>query len=207
MIIKKFLKKVLPIKVQWFICNILPKKLFLADIADTERLVEYPWVYARLPKSGRILDIGSSGSYFTHSLASLGYDVYALDKKIVKPTHPDIKIVKKYIEEYETDIRFDAITCISTLEHIAIDSDYKECVNKLMTLLKPNGSLFITVPCGKPKMLPGYKVFSIDDMPLGDYFKKDGKVWNKATEEQIVDIDMNQEDGVLSIICVEIKNV
>ena len=75
----------------------------------------------------------------------------------------------------------------------------------MLKFLKPGGSLFLTVPCGKPKILPGYKVFGVDELPEGDYFKKEGKIWNKTTKDDVANIDMYQEDGVLAIVCLEIK--
>lgn len=205
---KELLKRILPEKLIWFLVNLVPPKPFLSDISQTERIVEYPWVYQHLPKQGKILDVGASGSFFAHSLASLGYEVEALDWKLNLPTHPNMLTIVSDIYKMDSNNKYDAITCISALEHIALRIDYHKVVDKLLKMLNPNGVLLITVPCGKEKMLKGYKVFDVNTFQDSEYFKrlKHG-VWTKATKEEVANNDMKDKEEEKSIMCSQIRRV
>ncbi|MFC2043809.1 class I SAM-dependent methyltransferase [Chloroflexota bacterium] len=135
-----------------------------------ERIIEYPWVLSRLPKEPfRLLDAGS---------------ILNFDYIINHPTlsNKDISILtffpealcfwKERISYLYTDLRdtpfrdnyFDYIICISTLEHIGMDShiytsgkltskkdpdSFTMVIEELDRILKPRGTLFLTVPYGK----------------------------------------------------------
>jgi len=199
---KKFLKRVLPERLIWQIGKTFPAKPFLSDIANTERLVEYGWVLQNLPKTGKILDVGCSGSYFSKQLASLGYKVTGTDMRNINIQHPNFTPFygnATYVNEL-----FDAIVCISTLEHTALvpGAEYA-LIKNLKKIVKSSGSILVTVPCGVPAMLNGYKVFSVDELPRGEYFVRKEGCWVKSTKEEVSKVEMKNKDEVKAIACVK----
>ena len=203
---KKLLKKILPEKLIWWLGSIFPAKPFLSDVAGSERLVEYGWVYNNLPKSGTILDIGASGSWFAHSLASLGYSANAVDWKKTKSTHPNLHCIQNDIAKLREPILYDAITCISALEHIALRENYVHIIQNLQKYLKPDGILLVTVPCGVPKNLNGFVVFSVDAFEDADYFKLIKKgIWVKVDKDKVSKVNHENKDEVQAIMCARIR--
>jgi len=205
MMIKKILKKILPEKLIWKIGKLFPTKPFLSDIAGTERIVEYAWVLQKLPEEGSILDVGCSGSMFAKMLASLGYNVVGADMRNIEMEHPNFTFYNGDASNVEG--LFDVITCISTIEHTAlIPGAEKRLLASLMRLLKPDGCIIITVPCGIPVILNGYKVFGVNDFHDSCYFKRVTKgIWMKAEKEEVANVMMKNKDEVKAISCTVIK--
>ena len=126
-----------------------------------ERLVELPYAYralARTDPGSSVLDVGATESLFAFSLASLGYTVTAIDLRPYPLSHPRLRSVEADILEWESDERFDAVACISTLEHIGLDvygGGHEEegradrrAVDRFRALTRPGGLLVLTVPFG-----------------------------------------------------------
>ncbi len=138
---------------------------YLWNIAQVERIVEYGWVLRNI-KGFKILDLGSWGTLFPVQLASLGYKVTGIDLRYNTYSHPnfgfikgdlfDLKVQKEIIKKGQ----FDAITLISTLEHIGIlfrpkidlNADIK-ALKFLKQVLSDEGVILVTVPFGKSKIL------------------------------------------------------
>ena len=121
--IKEWLKRVLPERLVWFLCDILVwlriTKPTLWDISKSERIVEYGWAIRALPHKGTVVDIGCCGTMFPLVLASMGYKVAGVDKKECDIKHPNFSFWGTRITgEF---IKPDAITLISTIEHIDDD--------------------------------------------------------------------------------------
>lgn len=134
-----------------------------------ERCVEYPWFFANLSYSAKnILDAGST----------LNYE-YILNQPIFKNSNLHIMtfapeghdFCQNGISYIYNDLRnipirddyYDAIACISVLEHIGLDNtiftnneahnennpeDYILVMKEFRRVLKPGGSLFLSVPYG-----------------------------------------------------------
>lgn len=133
-----------------------------------ERIVELPWVFSELSDARKILDAGSA----------LNVD-FLLKRLIDKRVY----ILTLYAEQYRgnsgesyiyEDLRrisfrddaFDAITCISTIEHIGFDctgykgtalrntdvepGDRLTVIRELKRVLAPGGRLLLTGPVGGP---------------------------------------------------------
>ena len=204
--VKEFLRKVLPIKLIWFLGNFIKYKPFLSDVASSERIVEYGWVLQHLPKKGVILDVGCTDSLFSQQMASLGYEVVGVDRKECDIDHTYFTFFNCMAEDIH--FKFDAITCVSTMEHTAIrEGEYERTLKALKGMLNPNGVLLMTVPCGLPKMFRGHRVFGVNEIPDGDYFMSVRKgMWVKATKEAVSMVNMTERDYVASIACVVFKN-
>jgi SAM-dependent methyltransferase len=197
---KRLLKKILPLWLIHLLMKLFPPKPFLHDIAENERIVEYFWAFRNLPTFGKILDVGCHGSMFSKAMASAGYKVYGLDRKKVSIDHPDFVFQQGDVLDIEGG-QFDAVTCISTLEHIPDD---KQALANMMKILKPGGFLLLTVPCGKPKRTKEYKVFCPGTFDKEEYYKsiKPG-VWVRCFKSDM-DIYMEDKDYVKGILCATI---
>lgn len=135
-----------------------------------ERVVEYPWVLARLHVAERLLlDAGSSLNY----RFILDLPVLRSRSIIIYNLSPEDVVRCSNVSYIYGDLRctilrnecFDEVVCISTLEHIGMNNtflysrdrsfdefrpdDYQDVVKEFKRLLKPGGKLFITVPYGR----------------------------------------------------------
>jgi SAM-dependent methyltransferase len=148
-----------------------------------ERIIEYPWLFSRLPDGfGHLLDGGSALNY------PYLIDSTFLAKKqmVIMTLAPESQLLKRSNLSYVFgDLRntffkentFDYIVSISTLEHIGMDNtkiytsdtvyneanseDFILAVREFRRILKPSGHLIITVPFGKAQDLGWLKQFDV----------------------------------------------
>jgi SAM-dependent methyltransferase len=126
-----------------------------------ERIVEVPYAYralGRLRRGARILDFGSTESTVALSLASMGYEAVALDLHPYPFSHPNLTVVESRLETWEPEPQsFDAILCISTIEHVGLgwygdepqpEGGDRRALERLGEWLKPDGVIVLTVPYG-----------------------------------------------------------
>jgi len=108
---------------------------------------------ARIKKNSKILDIGSAESEFPLYIFALGYDITAFDQR----EYPFVKSVKGdalALSSLFDPGSFDAITVISTIEHIGIGAygdtkkaiTYTTLLNDWKKVLKPGGLILLTLP-------------------------------------------------------------
>lgn len=133
--------------------------------ALNERIVEVPYALAAaaaLAPGSHVLDFGASESTLAVSLASLGLHTTAIDLRPYPLAHPLLRSVQTPIEAWEgPETPFDAIFCISTLEHVGLgwygetgggddgrsDLD-RQILERLGGWLAPEGELVFTAPFG-----------------------------------------------------------
>ncbi len=102
-------------------------------------------------KNDKILDVGCGVGYFSKLLTNYGAEVWGTDinpdsVKICKQTiGPNFFVGNASKLEFE-DNSFDKILCSEVLEHL---KDDKGAVREMFRVLKPNGTIVITVPCTK----------------------------------------------------------
>ena len=151
---------------------LFPEYFAKEPVRPTDRYIEYPFVLSNLPRTKMInpksvLDVGCSGSIFPLLLKALNYDVTGID---IRPYPMNrFNFIKKDICEIsEPKDYFDAITAISTIEHIGLKDRYgitkgtdKEALRNIHRLLKPEGILLMTVPFGKKyEVLKNHKIYA-----------------------------------------------
>lgn len=153
-----------------------------------ERLVEYPWLFSRLPDSpGELLD---AGSILNHDFI-LSHSKLQGKKLTIMTLAPEGKsfwdrginyIYGDLRQTYFRDSYFDFVVCISTLEHIGLNNQrfhagqlnetapcgsHLQGVQEFRRVLKPGGRCYITVPFGKRFRGRWHQVFDgdmIDDL-------------------------------------------
>lgn len=196
-----------------------------------ERCVEYPWLFAKLPDAVQyVLDAGSVLNY-----EYLIDQPYFTNKRLhITTLAPEYKCFwKKGISYFFEDLRqlpikdefYDVIVCLSTLEHVGLDNtqyargkhfsenrsnDYRLAVKELSRILKPGGSLFLSVPFGKYQNFGDFQQF--DAALLTDaiaafctaqiiektYFKYSTDGWQVATEADCADCEYVHNDEWLA---------
>ena len=204
---REFLKRILPERFVWFLCDILVwlkiDKPTLWDISKTERIVEYGWAIKHLPDKGAILDVGCCGTMFPLVMASMGYFVCGIDKKKCNIKHPNFFFSG---EEIQSNLRKpDAITLISTIEHIPNDIEYMEGLYKL---LPDEGRIIVTAPFGKAAQFAGHRVYDLerihqlwpDNMYL-DFYMKKGNVWVKTALDEAERVEQKPKLSCNCIFC------
>ena len=125
-----------------------------------ERIVEAPYAFralCRVEPHAKVLDIGAAESSVCLSLATLGYDVTAVDPRPNPLSHERLRVVEARVEEWEHEAAFDAVLCLSTIEHIgraAYDQEATEerldleAMKRIRELTRPEGVLVLTTAVG-----------------------------------------------------------
>src|SRR6185436_11950486 len=99
------------------------------DLIVSERIIELPlfhqWMGKLFPQSeGNILEIGHVASSTSVELASLGFDVTAIDLREYPFTHPRLRSIKGDFLKEKFAAAFDAIFSLSTIEHFGFSERY-----------------------------------------------------------------------------------
>ena len=134
-----------------------------------ERPLEYAFALESLASAvvETVLDVGAGKSAWPALMARCGFVVTAIDqwhgywRRV--PFNPHFHIIPDDITSPHTPGPFDAVTCISTLEHIP---DHDAAVRGMFSLLKPGGSLILTVPYNEQRY-----VGNVYDLPEATYGK------------------------------------
>ena len=181
-----------------------------------ERCVEYPWFFSRLKDNARrILDAGSSLNHYdllnlkVWQGRQLHITTLADEGKppaLIKPVYvyQDLRAMR-YPNEF-----FDAVVCISTLEHVGMDNallytddprkkendaqSHVQAVDEMRRVLKEEGTLYLTMPYGRRQNFGWFQVF--DEHMVASvvkrfmprkvemtYYKYDRRQWNTAGQK------------------------
>ena len=149
-----------------------------------ERLVEYPWMLSRLPEN--VVHLLDAGSTLNHRFILDNRALRGKNMTIMTLAPEDRCFWQKRVSYVYGDLRstcfrdgyFDAIVCLSVLEHVGLDNRrydpdsnasarnpkaYLEVIQEFRRILKPGGVCLITVPFGKYQMRHWLQVF---DSPM-----------------------------------------
>lgn len=137
------------------------QRLFTHPMARiSERVVENPLAIAamsKLKKGSLIVDLGGASSLLGLNLVYLEYKVQVMDLRPHPLHHPDL--ISKQTDFFNnnlSDSQFDAICCISVIEHVGLDryggksqkdADFK-MADEIKRICKPNGIVVISGPYG-----------------------------------------------------------
>jgi SAM-dependent methyltransferase len=128
-----------------------------------ERVIEIPWVLARL-RQGRVLEVGhafAEPAYLAALVAErpgelVGVDLAEREVEGMETAHGDVRSLPF------PERSFDQVLLVSTLEHVGADNSIYglpgepdaagrlEALRELRRVLRPDGSLLVTVPLGEP---------------------------------------------------------
>jgi len=145
-----------------------------------ERTLEYSFAISKLCKltPGNLLDIGCSArvNLIPSTFCELGWKVWGIDLRDYNFRHNNFTFIKDSILSYPFPTEsFDAITAVSTIEHIGVKGRYgikervtwadKSTFNMVRRLLKPSGKFILTVPYGDVyKETPLNKVYDMENL-------------------------------------------
>jgi 2-polyprenyl-3-methyl-5-hydroxy-6-metoxy-1,4-benzoquinol methylase len=188
----------------------------LNDICQNERAIEYSWALRHIgAENGRVLDVGCKGSLFPVVLASLGFEVWGIDIEDIgkyRSRHPNFKFVQGDVRTAPLpENYFDAITIISTIEHVGLEDDGDiECLQRLSRLLADKGRIILTTPFGSPARFPRSRVYDRARLEricrglrmekTGFYRELDEGKWTRAAEAEVTGTKHTWEK-VHSIAC------
>lgn len=187
-----------------------------------ERIVEYPWFFSRLrDEEIAILDAGSILNH-RHVLGSptlenrrlhimtLSYEQYLAMKPFPSYVFGDLRNTC-FKDEY-----FDAVCCLSTIEHIGMDNTmlysadpskqesnqtaYLDAVVELKRVLKKSGTLYLSFPFGQRENFGWFQIF---DSAMANaiietfnpsyvertFFKYENNQWDVSSEVDCQDAD------------------
>jgi SAM-dependent methyltransferase len=129
-----------------------------------ERAVELPYVLralAAVPRGASILDVGATESLLSLWLASLGYHVTAIDPRPYPLSHPRLDVVAEQVQRWKPGRTFDAVVCLSTIEHIGLGAYGEEqqderadldAMARMRDSAAPGGLLVLTTPYGAARV-------------------------------------------------------
>lgn len=137
---------------RWYVRKITASESrYQSFSVHNERPLEYSFALKALaenrPKT--VLDVGTGTTAWPHLLRNCGYVVTAIDN--VRDYWPE-GMVNRHWEVLDVDIvnpdgkltdRYDAITCISVLEHI---EQHAAAISNMAAVLKTGGILILTTP-------------------------------------------------------------
>jgi hypothetical protein len=147
-----------------------------------ERVIEYPWVLARVPQGhARVFDAGSTLNYewVARHPAMQGKEVVlftlapegVLERRSHSYLYGDLRSI--ILQDHCVDLA----VCISTLEHVGMDNQaytgdpgdshhdptaYRQVLRELRRILRPGAQLLLTVPFGRRQDLGWLQQFDPD---------------------------------------------
>jgi SAM-dependent methyltransferase len=145
-----------------------------------DREIEWSFIASRLPAGpGRLLDFGASSGDLSILAAQRGFGVLAVDlgPERFPWRHPGVSFLQADILEADLPPQdFDVILNCSSVEHVGLRGRYGvaseetdgdlAAMRKLLQLLKPSGTMLLTVPCGRDAtILPWHRVYGEGRLP------------------------------------------
>ncbi len=131
--------------------------------ASDERVVEIPWVLARL-SAGRVLEVGyafAEPAYVAGLLEAAPRELVGVD--LAHADVPGMETVQADVRELPFPAAdFDQVLLVSTLEHVGADNEryglegaadgsgMRAALREIRRVLRAGGSLLVTVPLGEP---------------------------------------------------------
>jgi SAM-dependent methyltransferase len=128
-----------------------------------ERVIEIPWVLARLRPSGRVLEVGYAFAETAYLVALVRSGAEVVGADLATRDVDGMETVEADVCELPfADRSFDQVLLVSTLEHVGAQNEVYglavepdpgarlSALRELHRVLRPDGSLLVTVPLGEP---------------------------------------------------------
>ncbi len=191
------------------------------DLVISERIIELPlfhqWVGKIFPKSeGKFLEIGHVASATSLELASLGFNITAIDLRDYPFTHKNLESIKGDFLNHGFDKQFDCIFSLSTIEHFGFSLRYggedksdnhldEVAFKKISELLTSDGKVIVSFPYAQA-FVPDvwFRVYTRNDIEskLERYFqieesrfyRRDDNKWTVVTNRN--NDPVSPHDGV-----------
>ena len=160
------------------------EKADLSRLRKSSRMLPIHWAVKEImdwkKPPCRVLDVGCQHGALELALASLWYDVTAIDvsnlyveqaKKNTSPLADYIDFSVLPVEEAKKlGMKFSVVTCLSVLEHVA---DFDKAYQSVLSVLKSPALLLVVVPIGTSWLSVEHtRVFRTSN--LGSYFTVSG---------------------------------
>jgi 2-polyprenyl-3-methyl-5-hydroxy-6-metoxy-1,4-benzoquinol methylase len=168
----------------------------LHNCEPNERVVEYGFVFKSLLNDNikKVLDVGTGLTALPHVLDTCGFQVTAIDNIDDYWGHAMFNrhyhVINDNILNTNMKETFDAITCVSVLEHI---HDHHKAIEGMFSLLNPSGIIILTFPYNENIYIDN--VYKIDGADWGDHVKYIAQVfsrneinqWLKNNDGEVID--------------------
>lgn len=179
------------------------------DLIISERIVEIPtlnqWMGSVFQKpEGDVLEVGHTASSVSLELASMGFNVSAIDLREYPFTHPNLNSITGDFLQKSFDQKFDFIISLSVIEHFGFSKRYggedeidnhldEDAFEKMAKLLKSTGHVVVSMPYAK-SYIKGiwFRVYTRNDLEkkLGKqftiiekrYYKRNNNKWTPAID-------------------------
>lgn len=174
-----------------------------------DRAIEWQWVAAHVPPGpGRALDFGGANTDLCLAPLQQGYAVTTVDLGGSRWAfrHPDHTFVQGDILTLDLpEGTFDLVLNCSTIEHVGLTGRYGneaaandgdlEAMGRLATLMKPGGTMIMTIPVGVDAVhAPYHRIYGEERLPRllagfavekeAHWRKPEGNVWVPATRAE-----------------------
>lgn len=174
-----------------------------------DRDIEWSFVAAYCPEGpGDALDFGTGGSSLGLIAARKKFHVTSIDLgRIDWPyAYPKLKFIQGDLLEIPLpEQKFDLIINCSTIEHVGLAGRYNILHNKpdgdlevmkyLKKIMKPNGSMLITIPVGRDSVFkPLHRVYGLERLPklFKGYTIEHEEFWVKNEDNQWIMADKTE---------------
>jgi ubiquinone biosynthesis O-methyltransferase len=134
---------------------------------------------ARYVTGKRVLDIACGAGYGSQMLglagasAVVGVDVSAQTVQYAKKHYqtPTVEFICADAEQFESSEQFDVIVSFETIEHLQYPDKF---LDRLHSLLVPNGELLLSVPLGETRHVDRYHLHAFSQEDVFDLLEKAG---------------------------------
>jgi len=188
---------------------------------EDERETEYRWVWSNLIPKGRILDVGCCESKLAEVLFKLGYEVWGIDLRGY--SNAPFNFVREDIRRtsFSSDF-FDQIIAVSTIEHVGmnaygntwIDEAHGDrmAILEMYRILKPTGTMLITLPYGASKDYYWIRYYNNDRLERllwglkwqGTYYRKQDNEWHRCPESEAERAPSGEGALPQAIVCLRV---
>jgi SAM-dependent methyltransferase len=191
-----------------------------------DRTIEWAWVLGRLRRDpGLVLDLGTGTGFVALAAAFAGHEVVAVDLEPCAFEFNGAPITYRQGDFNELAFEprsFDQVLNCSTIEHVGLEGRYGSpadpdgdlsAMEKLASLLRPDGDMVLTLPVGIDGVFaPYHRVYGKHRLPrLLERFsvrneewwaKLDGKTWQPTTRDAALAVQGSSSYYALGLLVV-----